>query len=177
MRITGGTLKNRPVRVPDRKGVRPTPARVREALFHRLLPHLHGARVLDAFGGSGVLALEAWSRGASTVVCVERDKKAARQIIQTVQSLGADGIQVRVRDSRRLKDERFDIVLADPPYADPPGPWLRVLAPLVAPDGVLVFEHRAGTLPRGPHDGLRVTWQRRYGDTELTFLAPVPPTP
>lgn len=172
MRITGGTLKGRSVRVPDRPGLRPTSARVREALFHHLSPRLDGARVLDAFGGSGVLSLEAWSRGAGSVICLERDRVAARQVRDTVKALGAE-VDVRVRDARRAPDGPFDLILADPPYADPPVPWVRALTPRLDPDGRLVLEHRAGALPAVRIAGVRVCWQRRYGDTELTIFAPV----
>lgn len=177
MRVTGGTLRNRVVRVIDRPGLRPTPARVREAVFHRLRDRLIDARVLDACGGSGILALEAWSRGARAVVCVERDRQACKHIARTVHALGADGISVRGRDARRLKLDPFDVILTDPPYADPAPPWVKSLAPLLKPDGVLVFEHRAGALSRGRHHELEVVWQRRYGDTEVSFLEPAAASP
>lgn len=167
-------MKGRSVRVPDRAGLRPTSARVREAIFHRLLPRLVDAQVLDVFGGSGVLALEAWSRGAARVVCVERDGVAVRSIRENVEQLGAQ-VEVKRRDARRLgkDDGRFDIVFADPPYADDPAVWANRLAGLVEPDGILVLEHRAGALrPRTVAD-LRVSWQRRYGDTEITMFEPL----
>ncbi|MBO87423.1 MAG: 16S rRNA (guanine(966)-N(2))-methyltransferase RsmD [Deltaproteobacteria bacterium] len=169
VRITGGTLKNRLVPVVARPGLRPTSSRVREAIFHRLIGRLQGARVWDAFAGSGILALEAWSRGAEVVVCTERDRQAAHQIRKTVGQLGAN-IDVRSRDARRMSAEDFAVIFADPPYDQAPEPWLRVLAPALAPGGVLVFEHRTGALRRGRHGELQVTWQRRYGDTSVSFL-------
>lgn len=173
MRITGGTLKNRTVAVLERPGLRPTSARVREAVFHRLGARLVGARVWDVFGGSGVLALEAWSRGAEPVVCTERDRRASRAISDTVRRLGA-GIEVRTGDVRRMLPGRFDIILADPPYDESPAPWLRILSGALEPDGLMVFEHRSGALARGRHGDLRVEWQRRYGDTTVTFLEHAP---
>ena len=173
MRITGGTLKNRAVPVLNRPGLRPTSARVREAVFHRLGTRLVGARVWDVFGGSGMLALEAWSRGAEAVICTERDRKASRTISDTVRRLGA-GIEVRTGDVRRMKLGTFDVILADPPYEESPASWLRVLSAALEPGGVLVFEHRSGGLARGRHDELRVEWQRRYGDTTVSFLERVP---
>ena len=173
MRISGGLLKGRSVRVIDRPGLRPTSARVREALFHRLADVVPGARVWDAFGGSGILSLESWSRGASQVVCTELDRRAARQIRSTAMALGAE-ISVRAGDARRIGTERFDLILADPPYDHPPARWLPVLEEHLIPGGVLVYEHRTGTLDRGRHGGLRVTWQRRYGDSTITMMTPVP---
>jgi len=170
VRITGGRLKNRSVPVVDRPDLRPTSARVREALFQRLCGCMDDARVLDAFGGSGILSLEAWSRGASEVVCLERDRAAARQIVQTVSSLGAVGVRVVQRDTQRWKGDPFDIILADPPYRDAPERWVNHLQHLLRPGGRLVLEHRTGALVTRRFPGLRLEWQRRYGDTELTFF-------
>ena len=170
MRITGGRLKNRSVPVVDRPDLRPTSARVREALFQRLCGSIEDARVLDAFGGSGILSLEAWSRGASEVVCLERDRAAARQIVQTVGRLEATGVRVIQRDTQRWKGYPFDIILADPPYRDSPERWVSHLQSLLRPGGQLIVEHRAGALTTRRIPGLRLEWQRRYGDTELTFF-------
>ena len=170
MRITGGRLKNRSVSVVDRPGLRPTSARVREAVFHVLGTRLEGARVWDAFGGSGILSFEAWSRGAQVVVCTERDRRAVRQISATAAGLGAE-IDVRARDARRVPERGFDVIFADPPYDDTPARWISVLSSALAPDGVMVFEHRSGKLTRGRHGALRVTWQRKYGDTTVSFLS------
>jgi 16S rRNA (guanine966-N2)-methyltransferase len=170
MRITAGRLKNRTVPVADRPGLRPTSARVREAVFHVLGARLEGARVWDAFGGSGILAFEAWSRGAVVVVCTERDRRAVRQIAASAARLGA-AVDVRARDASRVKEGSFDVIFADPPYADDPARWISILASALAPDGLMVFEHRSGKLSRGRHGALRVTWQRKYGDTTVSFLA------
>lgn len=172
VRITGGSLKGRSVKVLDRAGLRPTSARVREAVFHRLQHRLHDAHVLDVFGGSGVLSLEAWSRGAARVVCVERDPVAVRGIRENVRKLGAD-VEVRRADAKHIKDrlsDTFHLVLADPPYADDPAIWAGRLAGMVQPDGLLVLEHRAGGLQPRRIESLTVHWQRRYGDTEVTML-------
>jgi len=171
VRIIGGRLKGRSVKVPDRKGLRPTSARVREAVFHRLLTRLEGADVLDVFAGSGVLAFEALSRGAARAVCVERDSVAARTIHDTARGLGVE-VEVRRRDARRAGKDQFDVVLADPPYDDDPAVWASRLAKNVRADGVLVMEHRSGALHPRSLRGLSVEWQRRYGDSEVTFLLP-----
>ncbi len=169
MRISGGRLKNRAVKVLDRPGLRPTSSRVREAVFHRIQADLVDATVWDAFGGSGILSFEAWSRGASEVVCTEQDRRAARQITAAARELGAP-LQVVQSDARRFKGGLFDVILADPPYADSPSTWLPILSVHLKPYGLLVFEHRTGTLSTGRHAGLRVSWQRRYGDTTVSFL-------
>ncbi len=170
MKITGGRLRGRVVRVPERDGVRPTASRVREAVFHVLRERLLGATVLDAFGGSGLLSLEAWSRGAASVVCIERDAKAAAIIRENAHSLGVT-LDLRIGDVRKQKLPAFDIVLADPPYADDPMEWARRLTPFVSPNGVLVLEHRTGNWSGRSLGPLQVTWDRRYGDSSVVFLS------
>ena len=80
MRITGGTLKGRVLPVPVSSGVRPTSSRVREALFSMVGNHLDGVTWLDAFGGAGLTALEASSRGAAVTV-FEKNGRAYRDIM------------------------------------------------------------------------------------------------
>lgn len=165
-RLTGGTARGRPVgsRVPE--GVRPTSARVREALFSILGQDLTGIRVLDAFGGTGLLGLEAWSRGAEVAI-VEKVAEHARAIAEAARALGARGVTVKAGDVLRVAPGlgRFDGVLVDPPYALDPGPILEVLAPLA--DGWLVLEADARTIVPAEVGGLRADAPRRYGDTTL----------
>lgn len=165
VRITGGRLGGRTVSVPDLPGLRPTSARIREALFSMLGQDLSGRSALDAFGGSGVLAFEALSRGAGPVEVVERSRRAARALEKEASRLGAD-IALHVGDARRvLGSGTWDLVLMDPPYADDPVEWLQVAAPRVR--WRLCLEFRAGaSLPREVAD-LEQIRLRRYGDSAL----------
>ncbi len=103
-------------------GLRPTADALRETLFNWLQPQLPGARVLDLFAGTGALGLEAASRGADTVLLVERDARAAAQLQANCESLGAGQVTVRRDDARRMLGESppdglaFDLVLVDPPF-------------------------------------------------------------
>jgi 16S rRNA (guanine966-N2)-methyltransferase len=180
MRVTGGTLGGRLLRVPA-SGVRPTADRVRESLFACLGP-LDGARVLDLYSGTGALGIEALSRGAITAVFVDRDARALAFLRRNLDELGllerarivhSDG----VRALRRLERERerFDLILADPPYAS--GEAERVLAEvargaILVPGGTLVVEcGRRHPLPTP--EGLAVVDERHYGDTRVVrFEAP-----
>ena len=147
--------------------MRPTSSRVREALFSLVGHDLAGQRVLDAFGGSGLLALEAWSRGAEVVV-VERAGPACGAIRRNGEALGFDGTLVR-GDVEALVGTlgTFHGVLADPPYADAPDRWLGVLAPAVASGGWLVLEAEgARRLPRVVN-GLLGERPRHFGRTAL----------
>jgi 16S rRNA (guanine966-N2)-methyltransferase len=102
-------------------GLRPTPDRVRETLFNWLAPWLAGSRCLDLFAGSGVLGLEAASRGARQVVMVEQDPRVMASLEQTVQRLDARSLVELFRldalDFLARPGSPFDIVFADPPYA------------------------------------------------------------
>jgi len=125
VRIIGGTLKRTPLAVGDREGLRPTPDRVRETLFD-WLTHLRGgdwetAQVLDMFSGSGAMALEAISRGASGAVAIEKDRAGARMIQAAAEKLHvADRLKVHCADALAWIEgsrEFFDVVFIDPPFA------------------------------------------------------------
>ncbi len=168
MRITGGELRGRilPGRVPA--GVRPTSARVREALFSILGPELPGASVLDPFGGTGLLSFEALSRGASHARVLERQRRVAGRIRAAAEALGlAERTEVVVTEvPRGLGRDTWDVVLVDPPYALDPEPILRALEPRVG--GLLVLEHtRRIAAPQ--LEELALDRSRRYGDTVLSI--------
>ena len=168
MRITGGRLRGRRLPHPVPRGARPSSARVREALFSILGQNLDGLRVLDAFGGSGILALETASRGAD-VVCVERDRRSAELIRSAADALGAAVQVVTGSSPQAAPKEPFDLVLADPPYAADLQQILPGLASRVG--GRMVLEHaRRVEAPNLP--GLEMTRSRRYGDTLLSFYRP-----
>jgi 16S rRNA (guanine966-N2)-methyltransferase len=164
-RLTGGHARGRPLATPVPEGARPTAARVREALFSVVGQDLAGVRVLDAFGGSGLLALEAWSRGAEVTV-VERDRAAADAISANVAALGAS-VQVVVGDVLATAVGRYHLLLVDPPYAAPVEPVLRALA--AATLQTLVLEHDAAVEPPAQVPGLALARTRAYGGTALSF--------
>ena len=100
-------------------GLRPSPDRVRETVFNWLAPVMRGARVLDLFAGSGVLGVEALSRGAAGVVLVEQDRTVACHLRQLAATLGADAAQIVEADALAWLDAQpaaFDIVFLDPPF-------------------------------------------------------------
>jgi len=126
MRIITGKLKGRQIQAPDGQHVRPTSDRLRETLFNVLGETVEGARVLDAFAGTGALGIEAWSRGASDVTFVEQDPRAYKVLLENLRGCGlleADRFVARacaiIRAdflSTREIDTSFDLVLLDPPY-------------------------------------------------------------
>jgi len=165
-RLTGGRAGGRPLARSVPRSARPTSARVREAIFSLVGHDLDGQSVLDAFAGSGLLALEAWSRGAQ-VTAVERDRSAVRVIRANADALGAEVRVVRadvLRWAGRCS-ERFDLVLVDPPYAMDPAPILAGLVPVVG--RCLVLESAASTPEPAVPAGVAVDRLRCYGDTAV----------
>jgi 16S rRNA (guanine(966)-N(2))-methyltransferase RsmD len=107
------------VEFPDSLDLRPTPDRVRETLFNWLGQNLSGKACLDLFAGSGVLGFEALSRGAASVVMVEKDPVALRALRESAEKLGARNLTVVRGDALEFAREsraRFDVVFVDPPY-------------------------------------------------------------
>lgn len=188
MRVVGGDLGGRRLRTPVGAETRPTSDLVRGALFDALEARrggLGGLRTLDLFAGSGALGIEALSRGAAEAWFVERSPAALAVLRGNVETLGL-GPRVRVlaADVRRalgggaLRDVRFGLVLADPPYAQGVSALLPAVAtaPWLLRDGLCAFEHaareelpvRSGTLGR--------VWHRAYGGTAVSVYAPNPET-
>src|SRR4051812_463180 len=170
LRITGGELGGRRIRVPRAaRELRPTTEKVREAVFS-ILGDISGARVLDLFAGSGALAIESLSRGASEATLVDTHPQTARRNVESV-GLGERAQVVRAdaaRFLRRAEEGAFDLVLCDPPYrlADR---LAAELDPLIrralAEGGRVVVE----TSPDRPLEiELPVLVERRYGDTLIT---------
>ena len=178
MRVTGGDFGGRVLRAPA-KGLRPTSDRVRESVFARL--DVSGAAVLDLYAGSGALGIEAYSRGAESVVFVEQAAGCVAAVRANIAALGiADGTTVMANDVphavRRLSAQgrTFDLVLLDPPYAsDEAVRAFEALAEgrVVENAGLVVLEApRRQALPAVA--GFELLDERRYGDTVVARFTP-----
>ena len=175
MRIIAGTRKGHTIQAPKGLETRPTSDRVRENVFNVVAPWVEGARVLDLYAGSGAMGLEALSRGAQAVVFVEADADAVRAIERNLDKLRlTSATLVRLGATTGLAQEaaagrKYDLVLADPPYAMTDYDTLaRYLPRVLADDGLLVVESAAKTEPQLP--GLAVRTTRRYGSTRVTVF-------
>ena len=128
-RIIGGKWRGRVIRFDDAEGLRPTTDRIRETVFNWLQAYLPHSICLDAFAGSGVLGLEALSRGAAEVVFVEKNKNTSNKIKDNIKMLGANGGTVYHQDvlvwlqsaqaSSRIPSNSgkpFDLIFLDPPF-------------------------------------------------------------
>jgi 16S rRNA (guanine966-N2)-methyltransferase len=163
---------------------RPTSDRVREALFSMLVADGHlgvaedeaGPRVLDLFAGSGALAFEALSRGASAAVLVEQGRDAVLAIRTNARALGADAlVQIVPAKVERALDKLagpFAVIFVDPPYADVREQGFAALlaraGALAVPGGALVLEHASTDAPPEVA-GLALDRSRKHGDTTLTL--------
>ncbi len=154
VRIIGGRFRGRVIRLPRAAGLRPTPDRVRETLFNWLGQDLTDLATLDLYAGSGALSLEALSRGAAVAVAVERDPAVARRIALTGEEFGAAGLEVATADVRAwlARDpRRFDVIFADPPFAEDPWPWLLPACDAhLAPVGLVYAEAPRELAPPPP---------------------------
>jgi 16S rRNA (guanine966-N2)-methyltransferase len=176
MRVTGGSLRSRRVHAPRGRAVRPTPGRVREALFSILGERIVGARVLDLFAGSGALGFEALSRGAAHVTFVERHRPTADAIAQSARTFDAservEVIPLPAERVARALAQCYDVVFVDPPYAQGvPAAALRALGDAGALDEntTVVYEHPGrAAVPEAA--GFVVTRTERYGDVALSFM-------
>jgi 16S rRNA (guanine966-N2)-methyltransferase len=140
IRVIAGRWKGRRIEITG-EGIRPTGDRVRETLFNWLMPHIHDARCLDLFAGTGALGIEALSRGAGSVVFAERNRPAAKAIRDTLKDLAGDEEYARTEiiTSDALKLDLgakgpFDIVFLDPPFD---GPHLQDLCTLLEESNAL----------------------------------------
>lgn len=122
MRITGGKLKGRVTETPyGRMAIRPAMDKMRESVFAILDPDLEGKSFLDLFSGSGTIALEAVSHGATDVSLCEMDKSKARIVFQNVKMAEEVGVRIKCHFMavelylKRCK-EKFDFIFMDPPF-------------------------------------------------------------
>lgn len=184
MRIIAGELRGRRLAAPSGRATRPMLDRVREALFSTLAPWLPDAVVLDLFAGSGSLGLEALSRGARRVRCVERDKRAVAQLRANLTALGvAERVEVVVGDALAPSTwlTNVDVALLDPPYELLEHSRARVLRAVtrlagerLAPDGIVVLHAPHAALAAADFSPLTAR-VRRYGTNALWYVQP-PPT-
>jgi len=142
IRIIGGSLRRSRLLVPKSPGLRPTPDRIRETLFNWLAPVLPGSYCLDLFAGTGVLGIEAVSRGAGKAILLEQDLRlimALRDNLERLQIANAQAIHTDALDWLQHSPRRFDVVFVDPPFASALWPLvLQRLRPWLA-EGARVY--------------------------------------
>jgi 16S rRNA (guanine(966)-N(2))-methyltransferase RsmD len=180
-RVIAGSARGARIRAPG-AGTRPLADRVKQTLFAILEPDLEGARVLDLFAGSGAAGIEALSRGAASAVFVEKDPGAASVIEANLRATSLSGPAAQVVRADVVAwlgraseaDAPFDLVIADPPYAET-DLLVRTLEALGAADAPLVSgarvvaKHFWRDRPPDRIGLLASERDRRFGETALTF--------
>lgn len=178
VRIIGGKWKRTKLAVPERPGLRPTPSRVRETLFNWLGQDLRGWSCIDAFAGTGALGFEAASRGAASVVLVERDAALAAQLERTRVRLGDSAVRVVQGDGvaflAGVQAAAVDLVFLDPPFdTDLARPAIEAAARVVRPEGRIYLEAPIAFDPDlAAGLGLSVLRNLRAGSVHAMLLQP-----
>lgn len=179
MRIIAGEAKGK--KIECRKGLetRPTQDNVKESLFSIIAPYIPDAKILDLFSGTGNIALEALSRGASRAVMLEKDSEALKYIIKNINNLGYEGKSraykndvIRGIEILGRKKEKFNIIFMDPPYKDEM--CSRVIkaikrADILLENGLIICEHHQLEKLENEIEGFRKSDEREYRKKILTF--------
>jgi 16S rRNA (guanine966-N2)-methyltransferase len=184
MRIIAGTLRSRSLQAPPGLATRPTSDRLRETLFNVLAPRIEGAHFLDLYAGSGAVGIEAVSRGAARVVCVERAAAALKVLRANLARLQLDDERIEVSSatakaylSHAIWMPGFDIVFLDPPY-DAASEYEITLGllggsirGLLRERAIVIAEHRRNDKLPEAVGALSRTRLLRQGDAALSFYA------
>ncbi|WP_285858855.1 16S rRNA (guanine(966)-N(2))-methyltransferase RsmD [Bhargavaea ginsengi] len=179
MRIISGERRGLQLKSASGTDTRPTSDKVKESVFNMIGPYFDGGRVLDLFGGSGGLALEALSRGMDRAVLIEKDRRAQAAILENVAKCRYDDRVELIRaDARQAvrriiaKGEPFDLLFLDPPYARDTYYKLAgelAEAGLIARGGTIVCEHdRSVSLPDSFGESIKEK-ESVYGGTVITI--------
>jgi 16S rRNA (guanine966-N2)-methyltransferase len=175
VRIIGGDWRSRRISFPDHEGLRPSADRVRETLFNWLGQELHGQTCLDLFAGSGALGFEALSRGAVSVVMVEKSRRVCEALRRNAELLGAKNLQLHCADALEFATaaaaqdtQRFDVVFLDPPFgSNLVAQALPRIAPLLKP-GARVYVERAAAFAEA--GGWRILKRGRAGKVHFNLV-------
>jgi 16S rRNA (guanine(966)-N(2))-methyltransferase RsmD len=174
MRIIAGQFRSRKLLSVPGDTVRPTPDRLREALFNVLAPYIEGAVFLDAYAGSGAVAIEAFSRGAKEIILIEKNHSALQIIQKNLESLkiGREALIVRGNAAAQLKKFKPDIAFVDPPY-DQTAAYSESLTVLAENNCPLVIaQHPTRLTLEDRYGALQKFRVLRQGDNSLSFYSP-----
>ncbi|HET6591985.1 MAG TPA: 16S rRNA (guanine(966)-N(2))-methyltransferase RsmD [Xanthomonadales bacterium] len=186
VRIIGGEWRGRRLPVADLPGLRPSGDRARETLFNWLQPFIRGARCVDLFAGTGVLGLEAYSRGAAEVTLVENMPLAVQTLRAALVQLGVPGAKAGVHlvesDALRwlqaCEPGTLDIVFLDPPFGsrlETRSINLIVDRELVCVGGLVYVETSRNTPPIHPGLGWEILKDQVQGEVRMLLLRRSPP--
>lgn len=177
MIITGGIYRGQKIETLKNNDVRPTSSKVRQSLFNMIFSLGHGGgSFLDLFSGSGIMGIEAMSRGFEKSIFIEKNPSTARLIETNLRKLKISSKPVVADAIRFLENtnEHFDVIFADPPYAKEElfHEVLRIVSSrrLLTEDGLLIVE-KPVALKLDAEDRYEVLKDKTYGTTGLVFLS------
>lgn len=177
IKVASGIYRSRALKSPQGREVRPTSILVKQALFNMLAPYIRGAHVLELFCGSGQLGIEALSNGAECVVFVDSSKESVSLTRENLHMLGLNSevLHMPFEEACLLLDrrqERFDVILADPPYSGGAYPTIQKLAAqsnLLQKNGILALEFDTH-MPPEFSSSFTLLRQKSYGRRSLALL-------
>ena len=175
MRVIGGEFRSRALKSVAGLDVRPTPDRLREALFNVLAPRIEGVVFADVYAGTGAVGIEALSRGAARAIFVEQSREAAAVIRENLRALGleARAILRHSRASAALPQIDSDIVFVDPPY-DQQQEYERAMAWLAEkPPALAIVQHSVRLQLKERYGAIERKRVMKQGDNALSFYEPV----
>jgi 16S rRNA (guanine966-N2)-methyltransferase len=190
VRVCSGIAKGIILKSPRGMGVRPTSAKVRQAIFAVLSHRIVGSCVLDLYAGTGALGIEALSRGAAEAVFVETSPGCVRIIRENLlrtnlsaQATVLTGDALRTIRQLGKQNRTFDVIMADPPYETnkprkgKPSLAQKTLQVLVESDilrsdSLVILEHSGMEGPAEGPAGLRLLSRRQYGSTSVSIFTP-----
>lgn len=179
-RVITGTARGTMLRTPKGLNTRPTPDRVKEALFSILADRVYGASMLDLFAGSGQMGIEALSRGAGHVLFVDNADESIECIhTNLAKTRLADKATIRRSDvlavlSGLPRNEGIDLVYIDPPYAEAVRIFEKIAGALSAehllhPSAIVMLEHSASDAPEDFVTKLKLMRRCKYGSVMISF--------
>lgn len=172
IRVIGGIYGGRVLDAPTGRTTHPMGERIRNAVFNSLGVAVRGAKVLDAFAGTGAVGIEALSRGAESAVFIEKDKIAQKCIQNNIAAVGiahAQLVKATVHGwLQTYTGEPFDVVFADPPYFDTQQNTVQQLADVVKTGGIMVVSWpESDNAPNIP--GMQPFFERTYAGARLVM--------
>ena len=178
MRITAGKFKNKQVKTIDSDLIRPTLSKIRESLFNVIQNDIVDAVFLDLFAGSGIMGLEAASRGAKEIIFVEKNPRHFNLLKDNLKvaefnhkTFNADAVKIL----ERFEDNKFDIIFTDPPYnTNLNNEIIKIISEknILKDDGWLIIECSKSedfsiTIEE---NNFEIVKEKTYGDTKVLYL-------
>lgn len=158
--------------------MRPTASKIRQAFFNIISNRIGDARFVDVCAGSGLMGLEALSRGAASLIAIEENKKFAQAIEKSCAAFGYKQMsEIICGDARKvlplLNSFEGDVIWADPPYKSQLASYIMQTVDknhLLSTEGILVIEHAVSLPPAEETEGLEMFDRRKYGSTAISFF-------